>query len=123
MNQKKPAHLESQETELKAGLCVPLGPSIATAGGFFGAVQAYVDFGVRVETQTNLSNVGVFKEANPMFECGLRCNLPFLKAELAFTEEGFKFERQLHINGKKPQQFQYKGEQKPILATMKCRIS
>ena len=32
-----------------------------------------------------------------MFECGAQCDLPFLKAEMAFTEEGFKFENRLQL--------------------------
>ena len=33
-----------------------------------------------------------------MFECGAQCDLPFLKAELALTEEGFKFEKQVTVS-------------------------
>ena len=91
--------LRTQEAEFKAGLCIPLAPaSLIAAGGLFGLVNLYLDFGIRVESETNLSNKTILKDANPMFECGAQCDLPFLKAELAFTEEGFKFEKQVTVN-------------------------
>ena len=91
--------LRTQEAEFKAGLCIPLAPAaIVATGSIFGAINLYLDFGVRVQSATNLSNKTILKEANPMFECGAQCDLPFLKAEMAFTEEGFKFEKQVTVS-------------------------
>ena len=85
----------TQEVELKSGCALPLA---AAAGSILGAVNVYMDVGVRVTTKTNLSNKTVTDNISPMFECGAKCDLPFLKAEFAVTEEGIKFERHITIN-------------------------